>query len=79
MWIDPRGPDGVTILAPYEQATRDQYPGLRTGDATPAMALFDLTNDRTEQHNVAAEHPDEVARLKALFDKASRDLSWAPP
>lgn len=74
-WVDPRGPDGVTILAPYEQATRDQYPGLRTGDETPALALFDLTNDPTEQHNVAAQHPEEVARLKALFDKASRDLT----
>ena len=74
-WVDPRGPDGVTILAPYEQATRDQYPGLRTGDATPAMSLFDLANDPTEQHNVAAQHPEEVARLKAMFDKASRDLS----
>ena len=74
-WVDPRGPDGVTILAPYEQATRDQYPGLRSGDPTPAMALFDLVNDPTEQHNVAAQHPEEVARLKALFDKASRDLT----
>ncbi|MBX9789570.1 MAG: sulfatase-like hydrolase/transferase [Pirellulales bacterium] len=74
-WIDPRGPDGVTILAPYEQATRDQYPGLRTGDATPAMSLFDLTSDPAEQHNVAAQHPDEVSRLKALFDRASRELA----
>ncbi|MGD9646949.1 MAG: sulfatase [Pirellulales bacterium] len=76
-WIDPRGPDGVTILAPYEQATRDQYPGLRTGDKTPAMSLFDLGSDPTEQHNVAAQHSDEVARLKALFDEASKRLSTA--
>ncbi len=76
-WIDPRGPDGVTILAPYEQAMRDQYPGLRTGNATPAMALFDLTNDPVEQRNVAADHPDEVARLKRLFDEASKQITTA--
>jgi len=32
-WIDPRGPDGVTILAPYEQPDPTQHPGLTTGDA----------------------------------------------
>ena len=29
-WIDPRGPDGVTLLAPYEQPKPTQYPGLTT-------------------------------------------------
>ena len=27
-WIDPRGPDGVTLLAPYEQPKPTQHPGL---------------------------------------------------
>ena len=26
-WIDPRAPDGVTILAPYEQHPPSDYPG----------------------------------------------------
>ncbi len=63
-WIDPRGPDGVTILAPYEQAEPAEYPGLRTGDATKAMSLFDLLNDPGEQHDVAAQHADVVERLR---------------
>jgi len=66
-WIDPRGPDGVTILAPYEQAQPAEYPGLRTGDAQKPMQLFDLQNDPGEQQDVAAEQPDVVARLKKAF------------
>ena len=70
-WIDPRAPDGVTLLAPYEQYQPTDYPGLRTGDAPQPMALFDLSTDPGEQHNIAAEHPDEVKRLKALYDEAA--------
>lgn len=73
-WLDPRAPDGVTILAPYEQYNLDAYPGLTTGDAPEPMQLFDLKNDPGEQHNVAAEHPDEVNRLKALFDAVNKDV-----
>jgi uncharacterized sulfatase len=66
---DPRAPDGVTILAPYEQATPDEIPGLMTGDAPGPMQLFDLLNDPGEQHDVAAQHGDIVARLKRAFDE----------
>jgi uncharacterized sulfatase len=66
---DPRAPDGVTILAPYEQATPDQIPGLMTGDAPAPMQLFDLQNDPGEQHDVAAQHADIVERLKKAFDE----------
>lgn len=74
-WIDPRGPDGVTILAPYEQFQPAQYPGLRTGDETPALALFDLQSDPREQHNVASQRPDVVARLKQRADAWTDDLN----
>jgi uncharacterized sulfatase len=67
-WVDARAPDGVTILAPYEQYPPAHYPGVRTGDETRAMSLFDLENDPAEQRDVASAHPDVVARLKALAD-----------
>src|SRR6185369_6071293 len=35
-WVDPRAPDGVTILAPYEQAHPSAYPGVLVGDETKA-------------------------------------------
>ena len=68
-WVDPRGPDGVTILAPYEQPGPDEYPGVRTGDLPRAMSLFDLENDPAEQHDLTTQHTDVVARLKARFDQ----------
>jgi arylsulfatase A-like enzyme len=73
-WVDPRGPDGVTILAPYEQAQPDEYPGLRGGDETKAMTLFDLANDPGEQKDVAGQNADVVVRLKAQFDAAAKEL-----
>jgi uncharacterized sulfatase len=77
-WIDPRGPDGVTILAPYEQYQPSAHPGLSTGDAPRAMQLFDLEADPGEQHDVAAQHPEVVARLKSLYDATNRDVPPAP-
>jgi len=73
-WIDPRGPDGVTILAPYEQAQPDEHPGLTTGDAPKPMQLFDLQADPGEQHDVAAGHPDVVERLKKAFDEVQQQV-----
>jgi len=73
-WLDPRAPDGVTILAPYEQYNLDSPPGLRTGDAPAPMQLFDLQADPGEQHDVAAQHPDVVRRLKKIFDEMNKDV-----
>ncbi|MCP5539583.1 MAG: sulfatase-like hydrolase/transferase [Akkermansiaceae bacterium] len=68
-WIDPRAPDGVTILAPYEQYQPSAHPGLRTGVEPAPMQLFDLEKDPGEQTDVAADHPADVQRLKAVFDR----------
>lgn len=73
-YVDPRGPDGVTILAPYEQAQPSEHPGIQTGDAAKPMQLFDLQSDPSEQHDVAAQHPDEVKRLKAAYDAMNKDV-----
>lgn len=73
-WIDPWGPDGVTILAPYEQYQPSDYPGVRTGDPGKAGALFDLQSDPAEQHDVSARHPEVVARLRKRFDELNADV-----
>lgn len=68
-WVDPRGPDGVTLIGQYEQPRPNNYPGVRTGADAKEMMLFDLEADRAEQTDVAAQHPEVVARLKKLFDR----------
>jgi arylsulfatase A-like enzyme len=73
-WVDPRAPDGVTLLAPYEQYQPSDLPGITTGDTPTAMALFDLSTDPNEQHNVADANPDVAKRLKAEFDKFAKDV-----
>ena len=78
-WVDPRGPDGVTLIAQYEQANPTQTPGLTSGDAPKPMMLFDLEEDPAEQHDVAAKNPEVVARLKAMFDKMDVQVPKFPP
>ncbi|MBK8093464.1 MAG: sulfatase [Verrucomicrobiaceae bacterium] len=73
-WLDPRAPDGVTILAPYEQYNLDSHPGVTTGVKPAAMQLFDLQNDPTEQSDLANQHPDEVKRLKVAYDAMNKDV-----
>ncbi|HEX5102937.1 MAG TPA: hypothetical protein VFV87_03955, partial [Pirellulaceae bacterium] len=73
-WIDPRGPDGVTILAPYEQYQPADHPGLVSGAQSQPMQLFDLESDPGEQKDVAAEHAEIVRRLKARYAEMNGSL-----
>ncbi|GDX90938.1 hypothetical protein LBMAG46_09430 [Planctomycetia bacterium] len=50
-------------------ASRRQEPVLPI-----SLSLFDLQTDPGEQHNVAREHPEIVARLTGLADRMRRDL-----
>jgi len=68
-WVDPRGPDGVTIIAQYEQARPSAYPGVIGGDGPKNMMLFDIEADPAEQHDLSKQHPDVVERLKAIYEK----------
>jgi uncharacterized sulfatase len=78
-WVDPRAPDGLTILAPAEQYGPEHFPGLTTGDTSTGRALFDLSADPGEQKNVAAAHPEVVRRLQAMFDKLAAEISASSP
>ncbi|TWT58347.1 Arylsulfatase precursor [Thalassoglobus neptunius] len=73
-YIDPRGPDGVILLAPFEQARPTEHPGLTTGDAPTEMMLFDLSRDPGEQINVAAKHPQIVKDLLAKFEAVEQEF-----
>lgn len=60
-----RAPDGVTILAPFEQASSSLYPGVSGGCAPEATMLFDLEEDPAEQRNVARLPPGRRGKAKA--------------
>lgn len=77
-YIDPRGPDGVTLLAPFEQANPTQHPGLTSGDTPKAMMLFNLQTDRGEQKDLADQHPDIVQQLKTKFDTMLAEVPTFP-
>ncbi|MEW4489194.1 sulfatase [Thalassoglobus sp. JC818] len=74
-YVDPRGPDGVILLAPFEQARPTEHPGLMTGDAPTEKMLFDLSQDPGEQFNVAAKHPEFVKELLAKFEAVEKEFS----
>jgi uncharacterized sulfatase len=79
-WVDPRGPDGVTILAPYEQARPGAYPGATAGDEPKNMMLFDIEADPSEQHDLSKQHPKVVERLKKIYDKTFAEVpKFKPP
>ncbi len=77
-YIDPRGPDGVILLAPYEQSPPSDHPGLTTGDAPKTMMLFDLEKDPGEQHDVAAANPQVVTELTQKFRAMEKEVPDFP-
>ena len=68
-WVDPRGPDGVTILGPCAQPLSDQFPGLLSGADPQSNMLFNLETDPGEQRNVADEHPKVVRKLTKMYNE----------
>jgi len=56
-WRDERGPDGKTILAPENQATPADYPGVKPEIMAGEMLLFNLENDPTESTDLSGKYP----------------------
>ncbi len=56
-WKDPRGPDGTTIIAPVEQATPADYPGIKPESPMGDLLLFDLEKDPVESTDLSAKYP----------------------
>ena len=73
-WKDRRGPDGVTLIAPFEQATPASYPGLTAGDESKAGSLFNIADDPGEQRDVSAQYPEVVKRLKAYAETTLAEI-----
>ena len=68
-WIDPKWPNGTTILAQNEQPNSMQYPGIVPEKFANPLPLFNLATDPTESTDLAAAHPAVVARLRAEYER----------
>jgi uncharacterized sulfatase len=68
-WSDPRAPDGKTIIAPFEQATPAQYPGLKAIESEEEIQLYNLQKDPSESNNLASENPEKVQELMQYYQE----------
>jgi len=66
-WKDKRAPDGVTIIAPEEQATPGQYPGIRPEHMAGDFLLFNLSEDISEMKNRYDKNLEKVKALKKSY------------
>lgn len=73
-WKDPRAPDGKTIIAPAEQATPEDYPGIKPLKMKGDMLLFNLDNDRTESTDVSDKNPEIKEKLIREYKKFLQSL-----
>ena len=72
--VDPRRPDGTTILAPVEQATFDQYPGTVPEEPPTRSQLFNLVEDPIEANDLSAQMPDKVDELYKEYEQFNQAL-----
>lgn len=68
-WVDPRRPDGKTIIAPVEQPDPTQYPGIMPQEETSEIMLFNLDKDPEESNNVAIQQPEVVESLLEQYQQ----------
>ncbi len=57
---------------------RDGVPAKYRYDLKTGIELYDLAADPAESRNVAGEHPEIVARLRAAAERANADVRRAP-
>ncbi len=70
------GPNLEAVRADNWKLHVYKTPNHRGGEG-PVEQLYDLATDIGETNNVAADHPDLVARLHTLLDRARQDLGDA--
>ena len=53
--------------------------GKQAAKSSPGLRLYDLDAEISEQTDVAAQHPEVVAKLKALADKMAAEIGGKTP
>ena len=78
-WVDPKWPNGTTILAQAEQPNSMAYPGIVPKPFANPLPLFNLAKDPTESTDVAASHPEIVKRLTQTYERFLASMPLAGP
>lgn len=73
-WSDPRAPDGITIIAPYEQATPARYPGLKATASPGEIQLYNLREDPQESNDLSKDRLQVVTELLADYHTFKEDM-----
>lgn len=69
-WKDPRGPDGTTIIAPHEQYSPVDYPGIKPEKiGEKPVLLFNLREDSCEMHDLSDNRPEIKERLMKISNE----------
>ncbi len=75
-WIDLRGPDGITIIAPIKgQATPAQYPGVVPHKPAKEIQLFHIAQDPSESVDLSDQYPELVNELWREFKNYEKSLT----
>jgi arylsulfatase A-like enzyme len=64
-----RAGDWKLVVNGFRQIAEEAADPEATTRRSTDLELFDLKSDRSEKRNLAADHPDVVARLKARYDE----------
>lgn len=73
-WVDSRGPDGTTIIAPMEQARPEQYPGVLPAKSAKEIQLFNVKYDISEAKELSEAMPEKVKELIQDYEYFKKSL-----
>ncbi|MGB0370913.1 MAG: sulfatase family protein [Opitutales bacterium] len=74
-WVDPKGPDGENIIAPFEQPNNDEYPGLLPPEGRiNVKPLYNLVADPEESNNLADRFPERVSKMLGMYQEFKDSL-----
>lgn len=73
-WVDPKAPNGTTIIAQSEQPSSMEYPGVVPKEFDNPTPLFNLRWDPVENVDLTRSHPEIASGMKEKYEKFLESL-----